>query len=104
MNSNLEELGVVHNMGTHDYTQISKEFLLNPTLSLKAKGMLCLLLSLPSTQKRYYKYHLQEFSRDRRDGTSAAFEELVKAGYVTVIPNVTRKPQDWKYLIKDCID
>ena len=97
------ELGVVTHSGTHHYTQVSKEFMLNPNLSLKAKGMLCLLLSLPN-DKRYYKYHLQEFSKDKRDGTSVAFEELVDAGYVTVIPNASRAPQDWKYMVRDTVD
>ena len=98
-----ERWGMISDSGNYYYTQVSKEFMLNPDISLKAKGMLCLLLSLPKDQ-RFYKYQLPQFSKDKRDGTSAAFEELVDGGYIEVVPNKSRKPQDWKYIIKDTLD
>lgn len=50
-------------------------------LSLKAKGLLCVLLSMDEDWK-IYKTQIAEFSTDKRDGTFAAFDELIEKGYI----------------------
>lgn len=50
-------------------------------LSLKAKGLLCVLLSMDEDWK-IYKSQISEFSTDKRDSTYAAFNELIEKGYV----------------------
>ena len=53
----------------------------NKTLSLQAKGLLALLLSF-SDNFIIYKDSLCQFSKNGRDGTRSAFDELLKAKYL----------------------
>ena len=69
--------------GVHrtDFAQIPNEMLQKPALSMKAKGMLCYLLSLPSDWV-VYKKKLQENFTDGRDACSSAFQELIEHKYI----------------------
>jgi hypothetical protein len=74
------------------FAQIPNKVLRDPSLSLKAKGLLSILLSLPSDWS-IYKTQLPSFSKDGRDATTGAFDELVDAGYIVVIRRHNSKGQ-----------
>ena len=66
---------------TRDYTVMANHHLRNTALSLKAKGLLSLMLSLPDD----WDYTLKGLARICRDGVNsiaAAVKELEDAGYV----------------------
>ncbi len=65
-----------------DYTVMSNHHLRNPDLSLKSKGLLSQMLSLPEE----WDYTLKGLSQINREGIDAireAIRELERAGYVT---------------------
>ena len=67
---------------TAHYTVMSNHHLRNPALSLKAKGLLSLMLSLPEE----WDYTLKGLSLINKEGIDAireAVRELERAGYVT---------------------
>lgn len=66
---------------TKDYTVLSNHHLKNRTLSLKAKGLLSVMLSLPDT----WDFTLKGLSRINREGVDAireAIRELEREGYI----------------------
>lgn len=63
------------------HARIPNETARDKNLSLKAKGLLCVLLSMDEDWK-IYKTQIAEYSKDKRDGTFAAFDELIKKGYI----------------------
>ena len=85
---------------TKDYTIMSNHHLKDRRLSLKAKGLLSMMLSLP----KEWDYTLKGLARISREGVDAirgALRELEKEGYV--IRRQLRGPggqiQDIEYLI-----
>ena len=66
---------------TRDYTVMSNHHLKNKNLTLKAKGLLSVMLSLPET----WDYTLKGLAIINREGVDAireAVRELEKAGYI----------------------
>ena len=76
---------------TKDFTVMSNHHLRDKNLTLKAKGLLSVILSLPDD----WKYSIAGLAAICKEGTSAvksALQELIDAGYVTVTklyPNQT---------------
>ena len=66
---------------TNNYTIMSNYHLRDKTLSLKAKGLLSLMLSLPETWD-YTLAGLSRISLEGKDAIRAAVVELEKAGYI----------------------
>ena len=66
---------------TRDYTVMANHHLRNKALSLKAKGLLSLMLSLPDDWD-YTLKGLAKICRDGVDSIAAAVKELEDAGYV----------------------
>ena len=66
---------------THNYTVMSNYHLRDKTLSLKAKGLLSLMLSLPENWD-YTLSGLARISLEGKDAIRAAVNELEKAGYI----------------------
>ena len=66
---------------TSNYTVMSNHHLRNKALSLKAKGLLSLMLSLPETWD-YTLAGLARISLEGKDAIRAAVVELEKAGYI----------------------
>ena len=66
---------------TGDYTTMSNHHLRNKEISLKAKGLLSLMLSLPE-EWDYTVLGLAYICKDGSDGVRSALRELEKAGYV----------------------
>jgi hypothetical protein len=91
---------IVKSKLTEKYTIIPNAILKDPKLSLKSKGLLCILLSLPSDWA-VYKSQLQQFSSDGRDSTTSSFNELVENGYITAIRRINNKGQfmGWDYIV-----
>lgn len=57
----------------------------DPTLSLKAKGIYCLILQLQQATQQGYEFslnNLKELSKDGVDSTRAALNELIANGYI----------------------
>ena len=67
---------------TKDYTVMSNHHLRNTSLSLKAKGLQSLMLSLPETWD-YSLKGLAKICRNGVDGIGTALQELERHGYLT---------------------
>ena len=67
---------------TKDFTVMSNHHLRNVSLSLKAKGLLSLMLSLPDNWD-YTTKGLAHICKDGVDSISSAIKELEKQGYLT---------------------
>jgi hypothetical protein len=91
---------IVKSKLTEKFTIIPNAILTDQKLSLKSKGLLCILLSLPSDWA-VYKSQLQSFSTDGRDATTKAFDELVYNGYITAIRRINSRGQfmGWDYVV-----
>lgn len=66
---------------TGNFTQINNQFLRDKNISIKAKGLLCTVMSLPD-EWVIKKTTLHQFSNDGITATMTAFNELIKAGYI----------------------
>jgi len=66
---------------TRDYTVMSNHHLRNTALSLKAKGLLSLMLSLPEDWD-YTTKGLSKICKDGIDSICSTIKELEKAGYI----------------------
>ena len=66
---------------TNDYTVMANHHLRNHALSLKAKGLLSQMLSLPEDWD-YTLSGLAEINRESKDAIRAAVQELEQAGYI----------------------
>ena len=68
---------------TRDYTVMSNHHLRNANLSLKAKGLLSMMLSLPEDWN-YTTRGLAKICKEGVDAIGAALRELERAGYIAV--------------------
>lgn len=68
---------------TKDFTVLSVHHLKNSQLSLKAKGLLSLMLSLPDDWD-YSVIGLSTLSKDGKDAVMSALTELSDAGYIYI--------------------
>ena len=68
---------------TRDYTVMSNHHLRNANLSLKAKGLLSMMLSLPEDWN-YTTRGLAKICKEGVDAIGAALRELEGAGYTTM--------------------
>lgn len=93
---------IVRSKVKDNFTIIRNDILTNKNISLKAKGLLCLLLSLPSDWV-IYKTQLNDFSLDGRDATTNAFNELVEEGYILSVERINEKGQKmgFDYIVYD---
>ena len=66
---------------TKDYTVMSNHHLRNQALSLKSKGLLSLMLSLPEDWN-YTTRGLAAICKEGTDSSGSALKELEKAGYI----------------------
>lgn len=63
------------------YVMLNKEFLNNQDLSLKAKGLLAYLLSLPDDWQ-IYESEIVKHHSDGKDSLRSAIKELIDSGYI----------------------
>ena len=66
---------------TRDYTVMSNHHLRNAGLSLKAKGLLSMMLSLPEDWN-YTTRGLAKICKEGTDSIGSALKELERAGYI----------------------
>ena len=77
---------------TKDYTVMSNRHLMDHRLTLKAKGLLSVVLSLPDDWK-YSVPGLTAISREKETSINSALKELKECGYLVItkkMPNQTR--------------
>ena len=87
---------------TKDYTVMSNHHFKNKNLSLKAKGLLSLMLSLPDDWNYSIK-GLVTLSKDGRDSVMAALKELESEGYIVRrrLRNAKGQVADTEYIISE---
>ena len=87
---------------TKDYTVMSNHHFKNKNLSLKAKGLLSLMLSLPDDWNYSIK-GLVTLSKDGRDSVMAALKELESEGYIIRrrLRNTKGQVADTEYIISE---
>lgn len=78
----------------------NKKFLLSQDLSLKAKGLLSLLLEIPENEN-FYKIDLYKVLPDGKATINTAFKELVENGYIVVHQKRIKGKIDYDYEIYD---
>lgn len=74
-------MAVLRKIKKTDYTIIDNNIFKNKKLSLKAKGMICTMLSLPDNWE-FSEVGLTELSNDSRTGIRSALCELIQFGYL----------------------
>lgn len=84
------------------YTQIPNEVLKRSDMSMKSKGLLCYLLSLPNDWV-LYKTELSSHFKDGKDAITSAFDELVILGYILSeeLPREAGKFVGYNYTVSD---
>jgi hypothetical protein len=94
--------GTFQNKGRKNFTMLANAMLRNPGMSLKAKGLLGVMLSFPDDWK-YYLTHIETQSSDGKDSHRAALKELMDFGYVIRRPLRTEKGRlaGYEYEVSD---
>ena len=80
---------------TRDYTVMSNHHLKDRTLTLKSKGLLSMMLSLPD-EWNYTTRGLAAICREGVDSIGAALKELETHGYMRCLPITFGKAPIWK--------
>ena len=81
---------------TRDYTVMSNHHLRNAGLSLKSKGLLSMMLSLPEDWN-YTTRGLAKICKEGTDSIGSALKELERAGYIVPIGSGTAKARSWMW-------
>jgi len=91
---------IVKAKGSVPYAQIPNELLRNNKLSMKAKGLMSFLLSLPENWV-LYKTQLSDHFSDGYDGIHTAWTELENAGYIVSIRMIDHegKLRGWNHVV-----
>lgn len=91
-------MGVFRIHKNNDFTVMSKHHLRNKELSLKAKGLLTLMLSLPD-EWDYSVLGLASLSKDGKDSIMSTLDELKRHGYLTMtmVRNDKGHIEGWTY-------
>lgn len=85
---------------SNNFTQLSNDMLRDKSISWKAKGLLGCIMSLPD-EWTIKKTTLFQFSKDGRDSTIAAFNELVSSGYALEVKSRVKGKFSVKYIVSD---
>ncbi|AZI45309.1 hypothetical protein EHF33_20585 (plasmid) [Deinococcus psychrotolerans] len=90
---------------TRFFVQIDRTALRNASLSLKAKGLLAVMMSTPEDWQ-FHMIWLEKQSRDGRESHQSAMKELEHNGYVvrTRAQNEKGKFVGWDYVVDDEVD
>jgi len=72
---------IIKKVKRNNFTQIANDTLMDKSLSIRAKGMLCLLLSFPDDWV-INSSHIASLSTDGKTSTRSAMKELEKQGYL----------------------
>jgi hypothetical protein len=80
---------IVKSKGENPYAQIPNKMLRDERLSAKAKGLLCLLLSLPSDWV-IYRTTLSQYFKDGYDAINSGWKELEELGYIVSVQMIDK--------------
>lgn len=75
-------MAILRKVKKTDYTIIDNNIFKNKKLTLKAKGMICTMLSLPDSWV-FSEEGLKELSNDSRTSIRSTLKELMEYGYLT---------------------
>lgn len=75
-------MAVLRKSKKSDYTIVDNNIFKNSKLTLKAKGMICTMLSLPDNWQ-FSEEGLAQLSNDSRTGIRSTLNELMEYGYLT---------------------
>jgi hypothetical protein len=81
MQEQFEKSVIVKRKLRNNFTMVPNSVLTNKAISLKAKGLMCYLLSLPDDAE-IKKTQLHIALKDGRDAVISAFNELIEARYI----------------------
>ena len=81
---------------TRDYTVMSNHHLRNAGLSLKSKGLLSMMLSLPEDWN-YTTRGLAKICKEGTDSIGSALKELERAGYIVRNRLRDRRARSWMW-------
>ena len=81
---------------TRDYTVMSNHHLRNAGLSLKSKGLLSMMLSLPEDWN-YTTRGLVKIYKEGTDSIGSALKELKRVGYKSATVSGTAKGRSWMW-------
>jgi hypothetical protein len=94
---------IVRVIKNRDFLQVSHTPLYDKRLSLKAKGILCIMLSM-SDEWEFRREHLLTLCSDGRDSLRTALKELQEFGYVTLNSERDEKGRIQKWIMLVCED
>ena len=86
-----------------NFTILSNEFLRDENLSLKAKGLLAYILSLPDDWKIYFE-EVANHHKDSAKAARIAWKELEEQGYAKttrVVDPENKQVKQWKKEVSD---
>lgn len=93
---------VIRVQKTRDYTIISNHHLKNKELTLKAKGLMTLMLSLPEDRWEFSISGLTKLSKDGENAVRSALNELSEAGYFSrKIVHENGRIAGWEYTLTE---
>ena len=78
-------MAVKRNKNKGNFLMINNDAIRNKKLSLKAKGLLALMLSFSEDWQFRLEKHLIQLSKDGEKATRSALKELINNGYVKKI-------------------
>ncbi|ABJ73601.1 hypothetical protein LACR_2127 [Lactococcus cremoris subsp. cremoris SK11] len=87
----------------NNFTILSNEFLRDENLSLKAKGLLAYILSLPDDWKIYFE-EIEKHHRDGKASLRSAWKELESNGYARTLRKTdpeTKAVKEWYKEVSD---
>ncbi len=95
-------MSIIRRHKTENYSVISNHCIRNKSLSAKAKGIFCYIMTLPDDWKLYRTELTGHFS-DGKDSIRSGFDELIEAGYIkaTQLRDETGKLSGWEYDIHE---
>ncbi len=79
----INEKHIIRKANKKTYTVLDNSLIQNKSMSWKAKGMLCYLLSLPDDWN-FCKKHLIDQASDGKESFESGWKELKKLGFITV--------------------
>jgi hypothetical protein len=90
-------MAILRKVKKNDYTIIDNNIFKNTKLTLKAKGMICTMLSLPDNWV-FNEMGLTQLSNDSRTGIRSTLKELQEFGYLK-----RERARDEKGILRDTI-
>ena len=97
MNENQEKSVIVKRKLRNNFTMVPNAILQNKALSLKAKGLMCYLLSLPDDAE-VKKTQLHQQLKDGRDAVISAFNELIESQYIVAEQQIDEGTNQFRYI------